>query len=67
MTLKRFKNFVPFLLNAQGTSATCSQNLEVLHTFAEALAIDRLERQLFAEPYILKRLFNYSCHTTVYF
>ncbi|AJB31508.1 hypothetical protein P244_1571 [Klebsiella pneumoniae HK787] len=43
------------------------QNLEVLHTFAEALAIDRLERQLFAEPYILKRLFNYSCHTTVYF
>ncbi|MGK3603928.1 hypothetical protein ACSLNU_16535, partial [Klebsiella variicola] len=39
----------------------------VLHTFAEAFAMDHRKRQLFAEPYILKRLFNYSCHTTVHF
>ncbi|MFR4094797.1 MAG: hypothetical protein ACLT2V_14000 [Escherichia coli] len=66
MTLKRFKNFVPSCSTRKARQRQ-TQNLEVLHTFAEALAIDRLERQLFAEPYILKHLFNYSCHTTVYF
>ena len=76
MDTKEGKNLIREILNDRGVEYSPYIVNEILAKISSyknnlikpaAVLASQKERQLFAELYILKRLFNYSCHTTVYF